>query len=164
MNHVKGRTEYRAALLRCCSNPDRGSSVVGNVDGVIIGVDGANTTFEFAVTVRASTGPVLLVPIDEGLTGSPTSRTRRTPFVQWCCIRPIRPQELSSIRIILPALVGTYEAAVVWEAARKSARGLPDDIARALDSRESFRDATLLIVLPEHRVELEGGGHASLGY
>lgn len=48
-----------------------------------------------------------------------------------------------------------YEAAVAWEAARKSPRGLPPDIASALDSHESFRGASLVIGIPEHQVNLE---------
>jgi hypothetical protein len=54
-----------------------------------------------------------------------------------------------------------YECAVAWEAARGTARGLPPDIARVLDSEETFSGASLLIGLPEHKVQLEGGGHAS---
>ena len=54
-----------------------------------------------------------------------------------------------------------YEAAVAWEAARKSPRGLPPDIASVLDSEEEFRGASLVIGIPEHQVDLEGGGHAS---
>jgi hypothetical protein len=54
-----------------------------------------------------------------------------------------------------------YESAVSWEAARKSARGLPSEIAGLFDTVESFRGATLLLGIPEHQVDLEGGGHAS---
>jgi hypothetical protein len=54
-----------------------------------------------------------------------------------------------------------YESAVAWEAARKTPRGLPPDIASALDSENDFRGASLLLGLPEHQVDLEGGGHAS---
>lgn len=34
-------------------------------------------------------------------------------------------------------------------------------MAAVLDSEPQFRDASLLLGLPEHHVELEGGGHAS---
>lgn len=54
-----------------------------------------------------------------------------------------------------------FEAAVAWEAARESARGLPPALAAVLDSEPQFRDASLLLGVPEHRVELEGSGHAS---
>lgn len=54
-----------------------------------------------------------------------------------------------------------YEAAHSWEGARSSARGLPSEVARVLDSSEATRDAELVIGLPEHRVALPGGGHAS---
>lgn len=54
-----------------------------------------------------------------------------------------------------------YELAVAWEAARLSDRGLPLDVARLLDSTSTFRGATLLLGIPEHQVELDGGGHAS---
>jgi hypothetical protein len=54
-----------------------------------------------------------------------------------------------------------YELAVSWEAARTSARGIPDDVARVLDSMPETRGAQLVIGLPEHQVPLEGGGHAS---
>jgi hypothetical protein len=54
-----------------------------------------------------------------------------------------------------------FEAAVSWEAARQTARGLPTELAVALDTQPEFRDASLLLGLPEHQVELAGGGHAS---
>lgn len=54
-----------------------------------------------------------------------------------------------------------YEAAHAWESARKSARGLPPEVARVLDSADETRDAALVIGLPEHAVPLPGGGHAS---
>jgi len=54
-----------------------------------------------------------------------------------------------------------YESAVSWEAARRSARGLPPEIAELFDKTETFRGASLLLGIPEHQVDLEGGGHAS---
>ena len=54
-----------------------------------------------------------------------------------------------------------YEAAVAWEAARKSARGLPRDIEAVLDAHPEFMGASLLFGVPEHQVRLAGGGHAS---
>ena len=54
-----------------------------------------------------------------------------------------------------------YEAAVSWEAARKTPRGIPPSLAAVLDSNEHFRDASLLLGIPEHQVALKGGGHAS---
>ncbi len=54
-----------------------------------------------------------------------------------------------------------FEAAVSWEAARRSARGLPPEVAAVLDSEPEFHGASLLLGLPEHQVELPGGGHAS---
>ena len=54
-----------------------------------------------------------------------------------------------------------YESAVSWEAARKTTRGLPPELAELFDKDEAFRGASLLLGLPEHQVDLEGGGHAS---
>lgn len=54
-----------------------------------------------------------------------------------------------------------YEAAHSWEAAAAERRGLPPAVARVLDSAEETRGAALVIGLPEHRVALPGGGHAS---
>jgi hypothetical protein len=53
------------------------------------------------------------------------------------------------------------ELSVSWESARSNTRGLPTEIASALDSVELLRGAELLIGIPEHQVQLEGGGHAS---
>jgi len=50
---------------------------------------------------------------------------------------------------------------VSWERARASNRGLPQEVANALDSHELSRDASLLAGIPEHKVQIEGGGHAS---
>lgn len=54
-----------------------------------------------------------------------------------------------------------YESAVAWEAARNTDRGIPPEVAAVLDSDPSFQDSRLLLGIPEHGVELEGGGHAS---
>jgi hypothetical protein len=53
------------------------------------------------------------------------------------------------------------EMAVSWEAARTSARGLPAEVASALDSSSALSGAELVIGLPEHQVQIRGGGHAS---
>jgi hypothetical protein len=53
------------------------------------------------------------------------------------------------------------EMAVCWEAARNLARGLPPEIAVALDTTPQLRGAQLLIGIPEHRVSFDGGGHPS---
>lgn len=54
-----------------------------------------------------------------------------------------------------------YEIATSWEAAASSPRGLPPEIARVLDTSPDTAGAELVIGLPEHRVRLAGGGHAS---
>lgn len=59
------------------------------------------------------------------------------------------------------ATKSAYELAVAWEAARRTARGLPADVRDLLDSTEEFRGSSLLLALPEHHVTLVGGGHAS---
>jgi hypothetical protein len=53
------------------------------------------------------------------------------------------------------------ELAVAWEAARNTGRGLPLEVAVAIDTIDSLRSSELLICLPEHQVQLEGGGHPS---
>lgn len=53
------------------------------------------------------------------------------------------------------------EMAVSWESARRSKRGIPEEVADALDSCQDLSGATLVIGLPEHQVTIEGGGHAS---
>ena len=53
------------------------------------------------------------------------------------------------------------EMAVCWEAARDLPRGLPPEVADALDTEPQLRRAQLLIGLPEHKVPFEGGGHPS---
>ena len=53
------------------------------------------------------------------------------------------------------------EMAVCWEAARGLNRGLPPEVAGALDTVPQLQGAHLLIGLPEHKVSFEGGGHPS---
>src|SRR3989442_897060 len=53
------------------------------------------------------------------------------------------------------------EMAVCWEAARGLDRGLPPEVAGALDTVPQLQGAHLLIGLPEHKVSFEGGGHPS---
>lgn len=54
-----------------------------------------------------------------------------------------------------------YEMAVAWEAARGTERGLPPDVAHLFDGLPELRGTSLLLGVPEHQVELIGGGHAS---
>src|SRR3954468_1910651 len=53
------------------------------------------------------------------------------------------------------------ELAVSWEATRRTARGIPPEVAGALDSHPKLAGAELLLGIPEHQVPFEGGGHAS---
>ena len=53
------------------------------------------------------------------------------------------------------------EMAVCWEAARDLLRGLPPEVADALDTAPQLFGAQLLLGLPEHKVPFEGGGHPS---
>ena len=53
------------------------------------------------------------------------------------------------------------ESAVAWEAARESDRGIPEAIARVLDSHPRTANSTLLFAVPELQVDLPGGGHPS---
>jgi hypothetical protein len=53
-----------------------------------------------------------------------------------------------------------YESAVAWEAARHTVRGLPAELLALFDTNDSWGGASLLLALPEHQVELEGGGHS----
>lgn len=53
------------------------------------------------------------------------------------------------------------EMAVCWESARDHARGIPPEVATALDSAPPLAGAHLLIGLPAHKVPFEGGGHPS---
>lgn len=54
-----------------------------------------------------------------------------------------------------------FEMAVCWEAIRDSERGLPLEIAAAIDSASYLKGASLIFACPEHKVFLEGGGHPS---
>src|SRR5436189_93560 len=54
-----------------------------------------------------------------------------------------------------------YEMAVAWEAERLGGHGIPDSVAAVLDSCPELKGASLLLGLPEHQVELHGGGHRS---
>lgn len=54
-----------------------------------------------------------------------------------------------------------FECAVSWEHAGRSIRGLPQNLEVALDSNNLTRGASLLLGIPEHKVAIEGGGHAS---
>jgi uncharacterized protein DUF6946 len=53
------------------------------------------------------------------------------------------------------------EMAVCWEAARNTPRGLPAEVATALDAVPELAGTELLFGIPEHRVSFKGGGHAS---
>ena len=53
------------------------------------------------------------------------------------------------------------ESAVAWETARRSHRGIPETIARVLDSHPRTANSTLLFAIPELQVDLPGGGHPS---
>jgi hypothetical protein len=53
------------------------------------------------------------------------------------------------------------ELAVAWESARRTSRGLPAEIARALDAHPDLGHAELLLAIPEHQVPIAGGSRAS---
>jgi hypothetical protein len=53
------------------------------------------------------------------------------------------------------------ELAVSWEIAERSERGLPAQVAEAIDREPSFSGAKVLIALPEHKVRLKGRGRPS---
>jgi hypothetical protein len=53
------------------------------------------------------------------------------------------------------------EMAVCWEAACSSARGLPPEVAAAIDGNSDLAGAYLVLGLPEHQVAIPGGGHSS---
>ena len=53
------------------------------------------------------------------------------------------------------------ELSVSWEAARNSERGLPGEVAQVLDTAEHLQGCELALCVPEHQVQIEGGGHAS---
>ena len=54
-----------------------------------------------------------------------------------------------------------FEAAVSWELASRTDRGLPGAVAKILDQEEELREAQVLFALPEHKVPLPGGSRAS---
>ena len=54
-----------------------------------------------------------------------------------------------------------YETAVSWERAQRSERGIPIEIAAAMDEHAGLCGARLLLALPEHKVKLVGPGKAS---
>jgi hypothetical protein len=55
-----------------------------------------------------------------------------------------------------------WESAVAWEAARSTDSGLPPEIAAIFATHpDAFPNPVLLLGLPEHKVQLDGGGHAS---
>lgn len=53
------------------------------------------------------------------------------------------------------------EMAVCWESARLSTRGLPNEVAAALDASPDLYGASLVIKLPEHAVAIDSGGRPS---
>lgn len=53
------------------------------------------------------------------------------------------------------------EMAVCWESARETPRGIPIEVATALDSADELAGAELVLGLPEHQVDFPGGGHPS---
>lgn len=54
-----------------------------------------------------------------------------------------------------------FEAAVSWELAAKTPRGIPNAVAALLDQVPQLSGAELLFSFPEHRVRLPGGSRAS---
>jgi len=50
---------------------------------------------------------------------------------------------------------------VSWERAQQTERGIPSEIATALDEHPGLAGARLLLALPEHKVKLVGPGRAS---
>lgn len=54
-----------------------------------------------------------------------------------------------------------FEAAVSWEVAAATPRGLPPELSAVLDQDESLRGAELLFAFPEHKVPLPGGSRPS---
>lgn len=53
------------------------------------------------------------------------------------------------------------ELAVSWECAERTDRGIPPEIAKALDQDALLSGARLLLALPEYKVPLKGRGRAS---
>lgn len=54
-----------------------------------------------------------------------------------------------------------FEAAISWELAARTERGVPPEIATLLDQHDGLRDAKLLFAFPEHTVDIPGGNAAS---
>ena len=54
-----------------------------------------------------------------------------------------------------------FECAVSWESGKNSERGLPEQVAGILDKHDLTRGAQLLVGIPEHQVNIAGGGHPS---
>ncbi len=54
-----------------------------------------------------------------------------------------------------------FELAVSWESVEHSERGLPKEVAEALDEEPILAGARTLIALPEHKVTLRGRGKPS---
>lgn len=54
-----------------------------------------------------------------------------------------------------------FEAAVSWELALRSNRGLPASVAEVLDQQPEFGGSSVLVALPEHKVVLPGGTRSS---
>ena len=97
-----------------------------------------------------------------------------------CFVRIRKSGRLSMSRILVPTSGATdwkrlladpdkhwvrgrsaYETAVSWEHAQRSERGIPHEIAAAMDEHAGLRGARLLLALPEHKVKLVGPGKAS---
>jgi hypothetical protein len=53
------------------------------------------------------------------------------------------------------------ELAVSWERAQRADRGLPPEVAKAIDSQPDLQGSELLLALPEHKVPLKGRGKPS---
>jgi hypothetical protein len=54
-----------------------------------------------------------------------------------------------------------FEAAISWEVAARTERGLPPCVAEALDQVPHLAGASLLLAFPEHKVALNGGRRPS---
>lgn len=81
-------------------------------------------------------------------------------------LHPIRRYLLVARETRRPSLyckreASALELAVSWELAARTPRGLPDAVARVLDTHSTTTDARLLFGLPEHVVPLRGGSRAS---
>lgn len=53
-----------------------------------------------------------------------------------------------------------FETAISWEFASSTPSGLPDPIQKLFDGNE-YKNPTVLLAVAEHKVELDGDGHAS---